>query len=409
MKLRDNQKKAHDQIIRILNDNNICYLAGETRSGKTLTVLQVCQSMGFQKVLLITKKKAISSIRKDFDFGKFTYKLILINYASSHKIIDNDFDLVIYDESHALGAYPKPSKRTKNIRKKFYNIPCILMSGTPATESYSQFYHQFYVSRFSPFREYSNFYKWANDYVNKKQRNIGSHIINDYSYAVVSLIDQEINPLMVIMKKPDEGFSEINETELYVEVPDKITSLVKRIIKDRAIEGNTGYILCDTPAKLQSKVHQITNGSVIININENETKSVILSDYKAKYIQQYFEGKKIAIMYYYQAELQILKEVFGENITTDLDEFNSSSKNIAIQQKTTEGQNISAADCLVYYNFGFSGKDYIQSRDRLTIKGRETNEVFFILEKGKGINRQILKTVRDKKDYNSLSFKKDFL
>ena len=42
------------------------------------------------------------------------------------------------------------------------------MSGTPAVESYSQLYHQFYISAFSPFKDYTNFYKWANDFVDKK-------------------------------------------------------------------------------------------------------------------------------------------------------------------------------------------------------------------------------------------------
>jgi len=114
-------------------------------------------------------------------------------------------------------------------------------------------------------------------------------------------------------------------------------------------------------------------------------------------------------MYYYQAELDILSQVFGpEKLTTDLETFNSKDVNLAIQQNTTEGMNLSKADCLVYYNLGFSGKNYIQSRDRMTVKERKNNDVYFVCESG-GITSKILKAVRNKKDFNSRMFKKEFL
>src|SRR5699024_2188645 len=164
----------------------------------------------------------------------------------------------------------------------------------------------------------------------------------------------------------------------------------------------------ETPAKLQSKVHQIYNGTVIIEKDDGSTEGVILSSYKAKAIKERFKGQKIAVMYYYQMELEMIKNVFGSDITTDLDEFNDTDKNFAIQQVSTEGMNISKADCLVYLNFSFSGKSYIQSRDRLTVKDRKDNNVYFIIEKN-GINGKILNIVKDKKSYNSRSFMKDFV
>ena len=70
--------------------------------------------------------------------------------------------------------------------------------------------------------------------------------------------------------------------------------------------------------------------------------------------------------------------------------------------------NVSKADAIVYMNIGFSGKNYLQSRDRLTVKGRETNNVYYICEDF-GMTEKILKTVQDKKDFNSKLFMKHYV
>ena len=81
------------------------------------------------------------------------------------------------------------------------------MSGTPAIESYSQWFHQFWISVFTPFSQHKNFYRWADIFiyknicptieifVNKKEKKIGTHSIIDYSDARTELIDNIIMPL----------------------------------------------------------------------------------------------------------------------------------------------------------------------------------------------------------------------
>lgn len=407
MNLFPHQTKAKNEILNILNKKSICYLNGETRSGKTLTVLFAAEDFGAKKVIFITKKKAISSIESDFKKAKLTYKLTVINYESVHKIEDKDFDFLIIDEAHSLSKFPKPAKRTKKIKKRFGHLPTILMSGTPAIESYSQYFHQFWISKFSPFKQYKNFYRWAGVFVNKKIKRIGTHNITDYSGAKIKEIDAIINPYTVVMVKPEDEFTEANKNILRIDTPKQIKDLCRRLMKDRAIKGKRGYIMAETPAKLQSKIHQMYNGTVIIEKGIDETEAIILDDYKVRFIAERFKGKKIAIFYYYQAELKMLKDYFGERITTCLEEFNNSKKNIALQQKTAEGMNVSAADCLVYLNFSFSGKDFVQSLDRLTIRGRKDNNVYFIFESG-GITEKIYNRVSKKEDFNSRQFMKDF-
>lgn len=403
MELYDHQKKKSKELHEVLKNKGCAYLRGEVRSGKTLTVLETARLYNAKNVLFLTKKKAISSIKSDYNLFKFQYNIEVINYESVHKVTITP-DLVVYDEAHVLSGFPKPAKRVKAIKAKYYNLPCIWLSGTPAAESYSQWYHQLHVNIKSPFKEYSNFYKWVKDFVKVTEKRIGTHTVKDYSDANKDAIEKILKPYSVTMTQAQAGFKTvIKEHFLEVETPKGISSLVKKLLRDKAIEGKKGYIMGDMPAKLQSKVHQIYNGTCILEDINGDSIPHIFSDYKAQFIKERFRDKKIAIMYYYQNELEVLKNVFKNDLTTDLDIFNSTNKNIAVQQSSTEGMNISKADCLVYYNLHFSGKNYIQSRDRLTVKERPENDVYFIVESN-GINRDIIKRVREKKDFNLSAF-----
>ena len=77
------------------------------------------------------------------------YDLTVINYESLHKIPEKGWDMIICDEAHTLGAFPKPSKRAKQVKELVIKNNCfvVLLSGTPTPESYSQMYHQVYGYR----------------------------------------------------------------------------------------------------------------------------------------------------------------------------------------------------------------------------------------------------------------------
>ena len=407
-KLKEHQIEKSKELNEILVDYKIAYLAGEVRSQKTGTALEAARLYGAGKVIVITKKKAIPSILSDYKNFGFDYEIVVINYESLHKLDNYDCDLVIYDESHSLSGFPKPSVRTNLCKKVFFNKPCILMTGTPSVESYSQYYHQFFVSAYSPFSQYTNFYKWAKDFVEVWERKLPTHSIRVYGCANVVKINKILKPYMVVMTQENAGFDvNINEHYLNVETLSTIKILVKRLLKDKVIKGKAGYIFGDTPAKLQSKVHQIYNGHCIVEDVNGETSNVILDTYKVDFIRERFKDDKIVIMYYYQNELKMIESVFGEAVTTDIDEFNTTDKSFALQCNTTEGINLSKADALVYLNLGFSGKNWIQSRDRMTVMGRKDNNIYVICESD-GITEKILESVTKKKNFNSRLFKQNF-
>ena len=151
------------------------------------------------------------------------------------------------------------------------------------------------------------------------------------------------------------------------------------------------------------KLHQLYSGSVKFESGN----SMITDTSKAEFIKENFAGKKIGIFYKFKAELEVLKEVYGDKLTTDLKEFEITDKNIALQIVSgREGISLRWADYLVYYNIDFSATSYWQSRDRMTTKDRTFNKVYWVFA-DKGMEKDIYKAVTKKKDYTLKHFKRD--
>jgi hypothetical protein len=398
----DNSIKAAE----ILKNYGIVYLSMQVRTGKSSTALEVCKLNNYNKVLFLTKKKAIGNIKSDYkDFG-YTFDLTVINNESLHLIKDNDFDCIVMDEAHRLGSYPKPCKMAKDLKKRFADKPFIFLSGTPTPESYSQIYHQIWVSNRSPFKIYSNFYKWCKDFVKVKQKYVSYGLCNDYSDANKTIIDTFISKYMITYTQELAGFtSVINEHVLYCDMQDQTHSICKRLCNDLVVQGSSEVILADTPVKLMQKLHQLYSGT----IKFESGNSMIMDNSKGLFIVDKFKGKKIAIFYKFKEELNLLKSCYGDMLTTDLEEFNTTDKNIALQIIAgREGISLKAADYLVYLNIDFSATSYWQSRDRLTTMERKTNDIYFIFAKG-GIEDKIFKAVMNKRNFTLSHFKKEYL
>ena len=408
MELRPYQKEIVTLGLHVLQRYSFLYLAMEVRTGKTLTSLSLADLLHVNNVLFITKKKAISSIEKDYELLSPTYKLTVINYESLHKVPDTGWDVVVCDEAHSMGAFPKPSKRAKQVKELLKkNTPyVILLSGTPTPESYSQIYHQVYGIPTNPFSQYKNFYRFCDDYVNVQIKPIGVMNIRDYSGGKPAILEK-MKPFTISYTQKEAGFKvETNENILTVEMSEKTYHLVKKLKKELVIQGREEVVLGDTAVKLMSKLHQMYSGTVKF---ESGNSTVI--DYsKAEFIKDKFAGKKIGIFYKFKAELQALMKVYGkESLTTSLEEFDSTNKCIALQIVSgREGISLRNASSLVYYNIDFSATSYWQSRDRMTTKERLKNNVYWVFARG-GIEKKIYKAVTKKKDYTLNHFKRDFL
>tara|TARA_R110000803_G_scaffold58775_4_gene117027 strand:- start:5292 stop:6533 length:1242 start_codon:yes stop_codon:yes gene_type:complete len=409
VEFRDYQKDIISRGSEVLKNNGFLYLAMEVRTGKTLTSLGISDKMDVEHVLFLTKKKAISSIVGDYDLMcPASFVLFTINYESMHKLPqDVKWDIIIIDEAHSLGAIPKPNKRAKDVKEliKKNKSKVILMSGTPTPESYSQMYHQVYGIPNNPFSQYVSFYKFAKDYVTVKQRKINSMTINDYSNGLETIVDK-MNPYTIRFTQKEAGFdNKIEEQVLEVEMNELTYSLTSRLQKNLVVQGKEDVILADTPVKLMMKLHQMYSGTVKFESGN----SMILDLTKAQFIYDNFCVSKIGIFYKFKEELNALKQVYGDQLCTELEVFDNTDKTIALQIVSgREGISLRNAEFLVYYNIDFSATSYWQSRDRMTTKDSKLSKVFWIFAKN-GIEKQIYKSVIQKKDYTLKHFNKNLL
>jgi hypothetical protein len=405
--LRSYQIDIAEKATYTLLKHNIVYLAMEVRTGKTSTSLEIANRFGAKKVLFLTKKKAIGSILDDYKEFGHTYHIDVINDESMHKLSSNNYDVVIHDEHHRFGAFPKPGLYTKMFKKMFSHLPMIFLSGTPCPESYSQMYHQFWVSDHSPFREYKNFYRWADDYVTKFDRVINGFKVTEYSNGREVDIMTKLAYLMISHTQQQSGFeTSIEEEVLYVDMSEHTKMIVKNLERDLVVEGRKEVILADTPVKLMQKVHQLWSGTVKFESGN----SMVIDTTKAEFIRSRFATNNIGIFYKFKAELKALKQVFGNQLTESLEEFDAGMCQVIALQIVSgrEGISLKNADYVVFYNIDFSATSYWQARDRMTTMDRKFNKVYWIFSVG-GIEDKIYKAVKSKRNYTLNIFKKDYV
>ena len=380
MKLREYQNNIAIQAADKLTAFGCCYLSMECRTGKTLTALFAADKFNAKSVLFITKLKAIPSVKSDYIALQPSFKLEVVNFESSHKVT-GIFDLVIIDEAHSLGAYPKPSKRTLSIKALCTGLPVLFLSGTPSPESYSQLYHQFWVCSKSPWKSYKSFYKWAKEYVYTRQKKVNGSLINDYSCANKPKIDNDTKNLFISYSQEQAGFEvNINEHILQVQMKNRTGEYIRRLQNDLIVDVNGYTVLGDSPAKLLTKLHQLSSGSVISENGEH----LIFDSSKADFVKSYFQDRKIALFYVYQSEA-----------------FQASSNKVFISQvrRAREGVRLDTADALIFFNLEFSYLSYEQGKNRLVSKERTSPADVYFLCSDCGIESKILEAVHGKQDF----------
>ena len=406
MILRDYQQKIAGEASNLLRNFGIAYLCMEVRTGKTLTAFHAAGLYGARKVLFVTKLKAISGIRKDFEGSGAKLDLYLINYEQLHKC-EADFDLVILDECHCLGQFPQAAERTKELKRICTGKPIIYLSGTPSPESFSQFFFQFWVSSFSPWKDYPTFYKWHREYGIPKVKYIYNRQIADYSQTKKEMVLADISRYMITYTQSEAGFeSFVDEEIIRLPMSEKVAWAIRTLKRDKIFTTRAGeVVLGDTAVKEMNKVHQLCSGTV-----KTEDGNAIVIDYtKAEYIRESFGGRKIAIFYKYVAEEMQLRVQFAGRIHTDPMEFNKAGPEavfISQVQSGREGINLSTADCLIMYNIDFSAVSYWQARARLQTRDRtEAAKVYWLFTDG-GIEEKIYWVVQGKKDFTTRHYKK---
>lgn len=388
------QLEISNKAYNILKNKGLVYLSMEERTGKTLTSLLCAEKTKAKKILIITKKKAINGWIDTLKKIKKTKEYVVINYESTHKLVYTNFNLTILDEAHVnLGSYPKLGKRAKEIQKITYNMPIIYLSATPSAQSHSQLYHQFFMTKYSPFRKYKNFYKWFADYGIKKSIWLNGREMAQYDKTIDVLKD--IKDLFISYTRKELGFIQEPKDIIHFIKLDTYTKIIYKELEDHQISYiNNIPIVADTSMSLMTKLHQIEGGTI-----KTEKEDILLiNEEKIAYILNSFgDTNDIVIFYHYQAEKEKLEKHF---------------KNIKILQATAfaEGIDLSMYKTLIVYSMDFSTARYTQRRARqANINRKENINVHFLLVKG-GISEQVYNTVAiNKKNFVNKFYEKGLI
>lgn len=415
MKLRDYQTELVSKAVGILHRHRFIYLALETRTGKTpvslMAAAEIAQDMGVSEILFCTKLSVIPSIQDTLEQLRKDYTLPnvqIVSFDSLHKVAKAP-RVIIADEAHSFGAYPKPSKRAKMLRNLSAGCPVIMLSATPTPESFSQVFHQLWAANSASglVFGFKNFYSWAKMYVNVKQKRINAgQSVNDYSDAKKDIILPLVQPMMLTFTQKEAGFvqTEIEERIVYVDMPAQIAQYLKAIDKDRVIYHDDKVITARSAATLMAKTHQLCSGTVI---TDGEETGIILSTHKLDAIDKLHEQfPKIAIFYKYIAEGQMLKDHFGWLATDNYKHFATFKNTVFIGQFVSkrEGIDLKEADAIICLNIDFAYLSYIQMINRMMNYTRTKKPVLIWVFSRGGIEDKILKVVKGKHNFTTSYF-----
>ena len=366
MELYEHQEELINQAKPILRKYKLVYIAAETRTGKTLAAIHLLKD-DFKKILVVTKKKAISSWNSDIKLSKVK-NFDVINYESIHKMDSKEYDVIVLDEAHSIGSYPKPSQRAKQLKEMAKDKSIVYLSATPSAETYSQIFHQLWVSSFTPFEEKS-FYQWYKNYGEDDSIFINGMFIKQYKASHGEMIMDMVNHLIVTMTKEKANFDVfVNERIHQVEVNENYLNALDYFRNNRIITIDGNEIVAETSASALNKLHQLNGGTIKVN----DKLSLIVSHHKVNYIKENLgNDEKIVILCNYIKERDLLLTRLA-NSTDEVEEFkNGSFKYFIGHIKTfSEGVDFSYADSMVIYSLNFSATTYLQSKERLANKKR---------------------------------------
>lgn len=419
MQPKPHQLSKSQELFNLLKIYKFAYLNGEVRSGKTLTaLLALSRSKSIKRILIITKKAAISGITKflhDKELQAYWAHQThhTLNYEAIGKIKPrtesksgktlakpikelklninpDDYDFIIIDEAHRLGKVGKPSQTYKVIKSIIQDKPFLCMSGTPVVESPNHIYYQMSVSSKTPFPQ-KNFYDFFRDWGIPTYLKLHGRMITQYKLAKPEL-QTYIQQFTVTMTQTD---AEIDQSSKAVDQLHHIRpsagfiQAYNELYRTKLLQVQDKTLVADSTMKLRTSLHQMESGIVLID----NTPCNLGFREKVEYIKQTWpDSPKTGIMAYYRAEYELLTKEFPNS------EIYSSISN-------AEGVDLSHLDNFIIFSFGFSGAKFVQLRDRCTnINSSKQNIVHILLMKD-SISQQVYECVNQKKNFNDESFK----
>lgn len=390
---RPHQIDMAEQAKIIIDKHKLVYLAAEERTGKSITGLLIAETMS-DSTLIITKKKAMDgwseTLHKCRHWLKAEYTISSYHSVSKAQHPEGTgWPVVIIDEAHSyISAYPmkKATKIWRDVKLMTNSSNIIYMSATPYAQGIQLLYHQFAISRFSPWRIFSSFYDWHRFFGIPNRIKLPGRFQETYKKVKTPEVWETVKHLFITKTRVAIGFKHEPEDILhYIDLKSNVVNAYNSIMKHKCIEfeiaGIEYLLVADTSMKLRTSLHMLEGGVLKIKgeyilLGNREKIDFILA--------KWGDTDDIVIMHQYTAERIKLSGIFN---------------NALILQATSyaEGIDLSHKKHLIIYSQDFSTAKHTQRRARQANQSRTTDiKVHFLLVK-KGISDQVYTTVSKNK------------
>ena len=381
--LHAHQQKAYKSIKKKVTRYGLALFVGETRSGKTRSLLNLCKD--YKNPLFITKKNAISGIYSEaLEMGGI-HPLTVINYHAVPKH-PGEYDLIVCDEAHLYisNATPKRSQLWKDVKALAPGADMVFASGTPTSETVAKLFNMLALSDHSPWSSYKRFTLWHEDYGRLYTMKLNGYNVKMYDRVKDEKILADVEHLTVTMTRKEAGHKhEATDTLVDIPMSKKQNKFYRKLQEDQLIEKED--IIADTPVKLMQKLHQIAGGFVK---REDGTLYSFKRNPKLEWLKENIDPDNTFILANYIAEQQMLAEHFPH--TGSL-------------QKLSAGVDLSMYENMIIYSMNFSAATYEQVRSRqMNIKRDTPIEIKYLCS---GLDRKVYAAVQAKKNFTARWFR----
>lgn len=394
---RDYQIEMAKEGYLILKEYMIVYLAAQERVGKSLSALliaEMCQNV--KTVQIITKKKALVGWQNTLANYNCIREVRLTTYTQLHNTDISGADLYILDESHNyISGSPKLPQTTADLKVALQLKPIIYISATPHAQGYHQLYHQFFISSWSPWKKWDNFYHWFADFGVPDSVYIQGKAKPIYTKTKTDLCKRFVEHLFVTKtrKELDFPFEPIDKIH-YVELDQETKDLNNTIVKERIITFHGKTIVCDTAAKRRFTRHMLEGGV-------------------AKYTEPYLDNngdpklREYFLVLHNCEKIDYIKKTWGDtedlvifyNFIAEKTKLDIHFKKARILQATSfaEGVELSMYEHIVVYSQDYSTARHTQRRARQASMDRNKPIFINFLLVENGVSEQVYEIVSIKK------------
>ena len=403
---------------------------------------------------LYKRGEVISKRKKKLSLSDFLEDFI-------NTLKSDDKVCLIIDESHKMKSDDSKQTKAINVLKreiliKTRNLYCYLLTGTPFTSGYIDLYNQlnFLGCEISKSYFYDNFcirgnlpglLGWQQPIIGYKNVDYLLKIVDKYSISlltdfVIDLPEQIITYIKLPTTKDFKLFTKkkYNRKELEEIIiernitPDK--EFKKLLLSNEKTIPNPFYRNIDYPNEdyIAETISQfmLRAKELSVGFQGNAEKSIWYDNSRLKKLEEFLENNRdnYLLFYNYTPELY---EIFSicEKLNYNIDVYCGEVKSLHFYnkyKKQTEEEKFNNKNNIILANFasGSTGmnwqaynkciifslpnyKDYSQGIKRIHRYGQKNTVFYYIFYQTNFVDKNILKSLNDKKDYNLLLFEHD--